>query len=267
MAASIPPDSSEFSGTAADGMDPHLLTLRLIAALGQEALARLCSAHPSTVRRWARGTSKPSREASGRLRLAALVAELIPFVEAQRSIAEWLVLPNSILGGEPPLTALTNQDLGLLAWDWVEAAATEWAFGGLLSSRSTPTEQANEPRPPATKSDAPKSEHPVEHRTLGEAKALLPEARAVVDEVSRRLPTDSFAVSPATTFVSTTMQKETAIFALTFLGTPRHLSAVPFELGSKFEDTVQAIVDAALRFKERAEAEQLDLPDQGGAST
>ncbi|MFB9746716.1 hypothetical protein [Leifsonia shinshuensis] len=205
------------------------------------------------------------------------MAELIPFIKAQRSVAEWLARPNAIVGGEPPLTALRDQDPGLLAWDWVGTAATEWAFDSLLSALSKPTPPPgpsiakrvgpgnrptrpgpSDPNPPATKRTSPKGEPSVGHRTLEEAKALVPQARAVVDEVAKRLPTDSFAVSPETTFVSTTTPKETAVFALTVLGTPPHLSAVPFQLGFDFEDTVQTIVDAAWRFKERSEAEQVE---------
>lgn len=98
-------------------------------------------------------------------------------------------------------------------------------------------------------------EPPTTYRTRPEADALLPEARAILDEVARRLPPEKFHVSAGTLFVSTQHPDQVAVFALSLPGIRFALAPVTIYLGYDFELTVQQIVDAAWRWRDKTEAE------------
>lgn len=98
-------------------------------------------------------------------------------------------------------------------------------------------------------------EPPKTYRTKAEADALLPEARAILEEVAGRLPPEKFHVSAGTLFVSTQHPDQVAIFALSLPGVRFALTAVPIYLGYDFELTVQQIVNAAWRWRDKTEAE------------
>lgn len=90
-------------------------------------------------------------------------------------------------------------------------------------------------------------------RTQEQADALLPAARAVVDEVVRRLPTELFRISPGTLFVGRSVPEEVACFAAGLVGFPHQLVAVEFELGRPFEETVASIVSRLHQWREHVE--------------
>jgi hypothetical protein len=91
-------------------------------------------------------------------------------------------------------------------------------------------------------------------RTQAEADALLPEARAVVDEVTRRLPPGLVEIYPETLFVGRLVRQEVACFAASLSGIRYHLAPVEFELHQPFDETVERIVSSLLRWRERVES-------------
>lgn len=108
---------------------------------------------------------------------------------------------------------------------------------------------------------------PVTYRTQEEADVLLVEAREIVDEIRRRLPAHLFEVSGGTLFVARQIPEEVACFALTLPDLRGSLTAVSFELGGDFEDTVDAYVQAAWRWRKKCEHEAAESTPAAWGST
>lgn len=98
-------------------------------------------------------------------------------------------------------------------------------------------------------------EPPKQYRTRAEADRLRVEALKVVQELERRLPADLFSISEGTLFVAREIPQEVACFAVGLPGIKYAVSAVTFELGGDFEETVGRLVKAGWRWRKRTEAE------------
>ena len=85
-------------------------------------------------------------------------------------------------------------------------------------------------------------------RTQTEADGLLPEAREVVDEIIRRLPSGLYRIDPGTLFVAYGTQQPVACFAAGLVGRRFQLAPVEFELKQPFEETVEKIVNRLLQW-------------------
>lgn len=98
-------------------------------------------------------------------------------------------------------------------------------------------------------------EPPKKYRTRAEADRLRVDALKVVQELELRLPPDLFSISEGTLFVAREIPEEVACFAVGLPGIKYAVSAVTFELGGDFEETVDRLVKAGWRWRKRTEAE------------
>ncbi|NEN07841.1 hypothetical protein G3T36_18450 [Diaminobutyricibacter tongyongensis] len=92
---------------------------------------------------------------------------------------------------------------------------------------------------------------PVTYRTRKEAEELAVQARAVVNEVTMRLPPGQFELSVETLFVGRQIPEEVAVFLASVVGVDRSLTAVEFELTFSSEENVDWIIEGLVRYRDK----------------
>jgi hypothetical protein len=90
------------------------------------------------------------------------------------------------------------------------------------------------------------------YRTQAEADAYLPQARAILDEVIRRLPTDEFITGLETLFIGRELEPIVACAAARLRDFTESMTVLEFELeGIPFEDNVDELVSSLKRYRRR----------------
>lgn len=101
-----------------------------------------------------------------------------------------------------------------------------------------------------------------QYRTRAEADALLPQARAIAEEVQRRIPADKACVLLDTLFVGTMVPRLVACVAVSLVGIPGALAPLEFRLDDDFDATVDMHVKRILAWRAREESRNSELPRQ-----
>ena len=96
---------------------------------------------------------------------------------------------------------------------------------------------------------------PKTYRTQIEADAWLPTARAITDEIQRRVPPDRIAIDMETLFVATIVPEIVGCVAVTLVGFRGQMTALEFLVDDDFETTVTVHVERLLRWRAQVEAE------------
>jgi hypothetical protein len=96
---------------------------------------------------------------------------------------------------------------------------------------------------------------PPTYRTREEADAWLPKARAILEEIERRVPVDRIAIDKETLFVGTLVPEIVGCVAVSLVGIRGQFTALEFPVDSDFQQTVALQARRLLQWRERVEAE------------
>lgn len=96
---------------------------------------------------------------------------------------------------------------------------------------------------------------PKAYRTRQEANEWLPRARAILEEIERRVPAGQFGIKEETLFVGTLVPEIVACVAIVLLGIPGQLTALEFRVDSDIQTAGDLQAQRLLQWRARVEAE------------
>lgn len=96
---------------------------------------------------------------------------------------------------------------------------------------------------------------PKAYRTQDEADAWLPRARAILEEIERRVPARQIAIEKQTLFVGTLVPELTGCVAVSLVGIRGQLTVLEFHVDADFEETVNIQSRRLLQWRQRVDAE------------
>ncbi len=96
---------------------------------------------------------------------------------------------------------------------------------------------------------------PEAYRTREEADEWLPKARAILEEIERRVPASQIGIDKATLFVGTLVPELVGFVAVFLVGFPGQLTALEFHVDGDSETTAAEQVQRLLQWRARVEAE------------